>query len=398
MPLAVHEFATKAGLDSEIVSKISRLGLIPDVDALEDAHIPVARLVAELDRSGVSLEQLAGLVADGSLSLDNIDRGFIRSAAMLRGNFEGLAAELGVSSKFAEGIRLALGVPGSGDETLIREDDAAVLSLLAEMVDLGVDEPVVVNLFQVMTDNLRKMARAASEMWNDGVLQPLLGSGMPFREIVVAQSLNGERLQDIGVGVVSTVWRRYLDDEVFSGAAELLERALSEVGLERSLSARPPAIAFMDLTAFTAMTDRQGDDAAAAGARDLRNIVRKTLVARGGTLVKMLGDGAMLHFADATTAVECALDLTETIPAQGLPPARFGIEAGPVIVRDVDFFGQTVNVAARLVDYARPREVLVTARVVEAAEAGRIRFAEIGPVSLRGVADLVQVFSASTDA
>ena len=65
-----------------------------------------------------------------------------------------------------------------------------------------------------------------------------------------------------------------------------------------------------------------------------------------------------------------------------------------MIARDVDYYGQTVNVAARLVDYARPREVLVTADAVEAAEADDVSFTEIGPVSLKGVAGLVTVFSA----
>ena len=82
--------------------------------------------------------------------------------------------------------------------------------------------------------------------------------------------------------------------------------------------------------------------------------MRRRLVGTEGTLVKMLGDGAMLHFADPAAAVRSALDLVKAIPAAGLPPARFGISAGPVIQRDVDYFGQTVNVAARFVDYARP--------------------------------------------
>ena len=155
------------------------------------------------------------------------------------------------------------------------------------------------------------------------------------------------------------------------------------------------AMAFMDLTAFTALTDSRGDDVAATGARSLSEILRRSVVRWQGTLVKMLGDGAMLHFEEPSAAVGCALALVEEIPKAGLPPARFGINAGPVILRDVDYYGNTVNVAARLVDYARPREVLVTPTVVEASEGYELRFEEIGPVSLKGVAEPVTVFSGS---
>ncbi|MEA2057797.1 MAG: adenylate/guanylate cyclase domain-containing protein, partial [Actinomycetota bacterium] len=145
---------------------------------------------------------------------------------------------------------------------------------------------------------------------------------------------------------------------------------------------------------FTHLTGRDGDEVAAAGAGDLVDVVRRTSVSWGGTLVKMLGDGAMLHFDDPTDAVRCSLALAEDIPDAALPRARFGVNAGPVIARDVDFYGQTVNVAARLVDYARPGEVLVTAEVADATETEDLTFTEIGPVSLKGVASLVTVFSA----
>ncbi len=389
-------FAVRAGLELEDVVRLGELGLIPPIDSLDEGDIPLARLVIALEKSGISLGQLAAVVSDGTLSLENIDRAFVRSTRMQQGTFSSVAAGLGMSDGFADDIRVALGVSDGGRAGMIRDDDAAVMQLLAQMVDLGVGEDIVTDLFHVMADSLRKMARASSEMWAAGVQQPLLDSGMSFRDIAAAPSLNGEQLQAIGVEVVSTVWSRFLDDEIFSGTVAILERALEEAGVTRVASSGPPAIAFMDLTAFTTFTDREGDAVAAAGARDLRGILRRGIVTAGGTLVKMMGDGAMLHFEDAGAAVACALELAEAIPAAGLPQSRFGIAAGPVIVRDVDFFGHTVNVAARLVDYARPSEVLVTADLVTATDASSVEFAEIGTVSLKGVTDLVHVYSAST--
>lgn len=299
-------FATRAGFEPEAVARLGELGLIPPLDRLDDGHVPLARLIIELEKSGISLTRLAAVVSDGTLSLENIDRAFVRSARIRRGTFSGVAAELGMSDGFADDIRVALGVTEGGPAGMIRDDDAAVMQLLARMVDLGVGEDIVTDLFHVMADSLRKMARASSEMWAAGVQKPLLDSGMSFRDIAAAPSLNGEQLQAIGVDVVSTVWNRFLDDEIFSGTVAILERALEEAGVTRVASSGPPAIAFMDLTAFTTFTDREGDAVAAAGARDLRGILRRGIVTAGGTLVKMMGDGAMLHFEDAGAAVACA--------------------------------------------------------------------------------------------
>lgn len=77
-----------------------------------------------------------------------------------------------------------------------------------------------------------------------------------------------------------------------------------------------------------------------------------------------------------------------------LPPARMGIDAGPVVFQEGDYFGRTVNIAARLADYARPGEVLVTRQVVESVPEGELTPSEIGPVTLKGVARPVDVCAA----
>jgi adenylate cyclase len=69
----------------------------------------------------------------------------------------------------------------------------------------------------------------------------------------------------------------------------------------------------------------------------------------------------------------------------GLPPAHVGLHAGPVLFQEGDYYGQTVNLAARIADYARPGEVLVSQAVVDAAADVPAAFTEIGPVELKGV-------------
>jgi adenylate cyclase len=72
-----------------------------------------------------------------------------------------------------------------------------------------------------------------------------------------------------------------------------------------------------------------------------------------------------------------------------------GVNTGPVIFREGDYFGKTVNVAARIADYARPGEVLVSDEAKERAGVGGVKFEPIGPVTLKGLKDEVTLHSAT---
>jgi adenylate cyclase len=79
-----------------------------------------------------------------------------------------------------------------------------------------------------------------------------------------------------------------------------------------------------------------------------------------------------------------ALEMVQEAPAAGLPPAHVGIHAGPIVVQDGDYFGRTVNLAARIAGQAGADQVLVTDEVVAAAEPVGARFEALGPVRLKG--------------
>ena len=63
--------------------------------------------------------------------------------------------------------------------------------------------------------------------------------------------------------------------------------------------------------------------------------------------MKLLGDEAMLRLADATVGVEAALELVEGLSVERALSPHAGINAGPLIERDLDVLGQTVNLASR---------------------------------------------------
>jgi adenylate cyclase len=146
---------------------------------------------------------------------------------------------------------------------------------------------------------------------------------------------------------------------------------------------RPPAVCFLDLAGYTRLTEQRGDEAAADLAARLAGLVRRSAQQHGGTPVKWLGDGVMFHFREPGAAVLAAVDMVAVVGRQGLPPAHVGIHAGSVVFQEGDYFGRTVNLAARIGEYARPGEVLVSREVVDAADGGPVTFTEIGPVELK---------------
>jgi class 3 adenylate cyclase len=102
----------------------------------------------------------------------------------------------------------------------------------------------------------------------------------------------------------------------------------------------------------------------------------------------------MFYFPQPGDAVLAAVVMVEMVGSHELPPAHVGIHAGPVILQDGDYFGRTVNIAARIADYARPGEVLVSQEVVDATDGGPVSFVEIGPVELKGVPGTLRLHAA----
>ncbi len=159
-----------------------------------------------------------------------------------------------------------------------------------------------------------------------------------------------------------------------------------------------PAICFLDLTGYTRLTEERGDSIAADLAQRLASMVERHSRRHGGTPVKWLGDGVMFHFPEPADGVLAALEMVEAAPDLGLPSAHVGLHAGPVLFQEGDYFGRTVNVAARIADYARPGEVVVSQEVVDAVADDKLEFSEIGPVELKGVTGPHRLYSARSHA
>ena len=150
-----------------------------------------------------------------------------------------------------------------------------------------------------------------------------------------------------------------------------------------------------DIAGYTALTEAHGDEDAAELARDFCRAV-SSLVAERGEVVKTIGDAVMVRYPAPDEAVRLGLRIArEVMAGHGFPTVRVGMHHGRAIERDGDWFGATVNVAARVAAVAAGGEVLLTKDVLEAAgELERVRFESRGERSLRNVAAPVALFAA----
>jgi adenylate cyclase len=123
-----------------------------------------------------------------------------------------------------------------------------------------------------------------------------------------------------------------------------------------------PTFVFVDLAGYTTLTDAAGDQAAARVASEFHRTMGGLCREHGAWQVKSMGDGVMIWAPDAARALALAADALKQVGNRtDLLPVRVGVHTGPAVMCGWDWYGSTVNVAARLASQAGPNEALVSA-------------------------------------
>ena len=382
-----QEVTQRAGVDPDYVDRLVELGILtPGAgEAFAPGDVLRARWVQSLERAGVPLEGLAAAVRDGVLSFSFLDVGaYDRFAGLSGTTFQQLSAQTGIPLELLMVVREVFGFAEPHPEDTLHHNELSVVPLLQLQLSKGFHPVVIERWLRVYGDSLRRIAEAEAAWWNSEVEMALVASGMTEGEMLQAQADLGSQMTPLIEQVLLAIYHGQQEHTWSQVFVEHVESALEQAGLYRRLD-RPPAMCFLDITGYTRLTEERGDEAAAELAARLAGLVRRSSLEHGGTPVKWLGDGVMFYFREPGAAVLAALEMAEVVGSHGLPPAHVGIHAGPVVFQDGDYFGRTVNLAARIADYARPGEVLVSQEVVDAADRGPVAFTEIGPVELKGV-------------
>jgi class 3 adenylate cyclase/YHS domain-containing protein len=152
---------------------------------------------------------------------------------------------------------------------------------------------------------------------------------------------------------------------------------------------------FADIAGFTALTEAHGDEQAVQLVEAFENAVQAELPGVNGERVKTVGDALMLRVPDPADAIRLGLWVTRhAMGGHHAPSVRVGGNHGSAVERGGDYFGATVNVAARVSALAAGGELLVTGNTAALApDLEGVLYQSRGRQVLRNVADPVEIFA-----
>ncbi len=148
----------------------------------------------------------------------------------------------------------------------------------------------------------------------------------------------------------------------------------------------PLAIGFADMSGYTGISTRLDAEKLGIMLDRFEAVTGDVVAASGASIVKRIGDAVMYVTNAPGVACTLGLDLVDACATAGLPKLRVGVAFGDVIVRQGDFHGATVNLAARLVATADPGVVLADAELHARLSGirGRYAFLPAGRLTLSG--------------
>lgn len=257
-----------------------------------------------------------------------------------------IASRAGVSLEQARLLWRAMGFPPvADDERIFTRADLEMLVAVRALMEHGTTPEQVGQLTRVMGLALARVADAQVETLRRGdatVDVAALGALVPQIE-----------------RFLSYVWRRHM-------VAALLRAAAAEA----TPTGARQVVGFADLVGFTEIAQHLTE-------RELSDLVERfeshaydRIPGLGGRIVKTIGDAVMFAVDEPAAAATIALALVEACARDPLiPDIRVGLAIGATVAYEGDLFGQTVNLASRLVMLAKPRTVLVSDELGQALAA-----------------------------
>jgi class 3 adenylate cyclase len=270
--------------------------------------------------------------------------------------------------------------PAPGDRPFSEADVEMIASFTAVLEIL--EPEAVLQLIRVMGSAMARVADAMVSAFVTNVVQPSMAEDPVGLALARA---NAEAAALIPAA------SRYLD-MLLRRHALLLQRPYApatagSVGYE----ARIMTVGFADLVGSTALVRQLGLAELGAAIGDFEALASDLVTARGGRLVKLIGDQAMFVVGDPVSACEVGLALAAEVARHPmLPDVRVGVAGGEVLSRDGDCFGPVVNLAARLVKAAPPGAVATTSELAEGLR-DRYELQHLGPQLLAGFDEPVAV-------
>jgi adenylate cyclase len=396
--LSEDQLAGRAGVSVDRIRELVDLGILrPEGGWYSRSDVMHARVVADLEAKGIDRRDVAVALAHGHLSLGYLEssgRRFPRSEL----TFSQLGEDLGISTKTLQMLYVALGLPRPDPDEHVREEDLPVLKSIPVLFGAGVGVGDVLRAVRVWGESARRVAQFQTHYFHHTIERPFRDRGLGDNEAFEAAIREvGLRMGHSGEDMLSWLFRRQAEVFLTEHQFEHVETALDEAGIRPKAPRGVQAAAFADLSGYTKLTEEAGDERAAEVSLTLSQFVNEVAAAYRGEIVKMLGDGVHFHFRDPADAVRASLEIVEQVGPRGLPPAHIGVNAGPMIYDQGDYFGRTVNIAARIAAEASANQVFVGEDLVRCVNPSGFRVVEIGAFELKGIARPVVLYEARRD-
>jgi len=394
--LTEQEVAERSGTSVERIQELVALGLLEPAEGMfRRRDVLRTRVIDELSTMGIDAASLAAATDAGELSFGHLESAG-RRHPRAETTFEQLGDEMGIGYETLEAIFIALGLPQPRRDERVRQEDLEGLKAIPALFGAGVSEGQVLQLARVWGDGARRIAQYQSHYMHAVIEEPFRRRGMrdneafeeAFRQVGVRSGRSGEDL-------LGWLFRRHSETYTVEHQFSHVETALERAGVRPRPTPGVEAASFADLTGYTVLTEEAGDERAAEVALSLSQLVREVAARHRGEVVKMLGDGVHFHFRDPHDAVRASLDVVRMVHPRGLPPAHVGVNAGPMIYDEGDYFGRAVNVAARIAGRARADQVFVGEDLAAVVEPAGFRLQRIGMFELKGIARPVAIYEAT---
>src|SRR5215204_164714 len=396
--LSVSELADLAGTTAAEVERLVELGILAARDGTGpflESDVPKVRLAVACERAGLPMEGIVSAIRAGRLSFAFLEGAPFRRWAVRSGRtYRQVSQDTGIPLETLGALLESMGFARVGPDEPMREDELAVMPFVEHGLSSGIFDPAwLARLSRAHVEGLRLITTAWGEVYQARFEGPVLAAGGDQRAAMEQAAQLSIDFLPLGDPALLAMYHRQEELSWTEGLVERIERELEAAGV-LGRPGRVPAMSFLDLTGYTRLTEERGDAAAAALAETLAVLVARSAREHGGVPVKWLGDGVMVHYREPAGAVRSALGLVAQLPEAGLPPAHVGVAAGPVVAQGGDYFGRTVNLAARIAAHASAGQVLVSGSVAEAAPPGGVVFREAGEVELKGFAHPVRLLEA----
>jgi adenylate cyclase len=396
--LSASGLADLAGVTEPEVARLVELGLLVARDGagpFRETDVQKVRLATACERAGLPMEGIASVIRSGRLSFAFLEAApYRRWAVRSARTYRQVSQETGVPLELLGDALESMGFAPMAPDEPMREDELEAVPFVQLGHTTGVlDQLWATRAGRAHAEGLRLIATSWVDVYHARFEEPVLASGAGQQTAMELASQLGNDFLPLLDRALMAIYRRQQELAWTEHLVEHIENELEAAGA-LGRPGRVPAMSFLDLTGYTHLTEQQGDAAAAALAETLAVLVNRSAREHGGVPVKWLGDGVMVHYREPAGAVRSALQLVEQLPEAGLPPAHVGVAAGPVVAQGGDYFGRTVNLAARIAGHASAGQVLVSQRVTEAAPPGGVVFREAGEVELKGFAHPVRLLEA----